>query len=74
MNRYEYQAKRSLKPALCCFSGEDGGKSFVRFRSFITNLHENVHKGDKSSIAILDIVKKYNILIELLNQDIKQGE
>lgn len=65
MNEFEIKAENILQPALDCFTGMDGGISFVKFKQMISALCKKANDGDLSAIKILDIVHQYNKLIEL---------
>lgn len=68
----KYNAKELLRPALDCFSGVDGGITFVEFKTLISSLCEKANAGDANSIKVLTIVMQYNKLISLVHDNIRK--
>lgn len=50
------------------FSGTDGGVRFVRFRIFLENLERQSLNYDPAADEILDIVKRFDRLIQIANE------
>jgi len=57
-----------LDPSLSCFSGEDGGITFVKLKILLTIFCERSDKGDNKAKDALNIIIKFNKLIKLANE------
>ncbi len=59
-----------IDPILDCFSGADGGMSFVKLKFFLEQMEQMEQKSEKGDIAakeILLIAKRFVKIIELAN-------
>ncbi len=56
-----------IDPILDCFSGADGGMSFVKLKFFLEQMEQKSEKGDIAAKEILLIAKRFVKIIELAN-------
>jgi len=62
----EEKTTKLIRPALNCFSGEDGGESFIQFKTLVTELTDRAYNSnDKDARKVIDIIEQYNNLIKL---------
>lgn len=61
------EVKSSLDNILSTFGGEDGGLAFVAFYSLVEQLDKQWNDGDDAAGQLLDIIIKFNRLIEIAN-------
>jgi hypothetical protein len=56
-----------LNNIMNCFSGDDGGVSFIRLRSLIETMHARAVTGDDAAKQLIDVVSKMSRLIDVAN-------
>lgn len=54
---------------LDCYGGTDGGLSFLTLKINMENLAKKADSGDKTSIEIVDIIRKFSRLFDFLSKD-----
>lgn len=57
-----------IKVILACFSGEDGGVSFVKLRQFLADFEKRAENGDDAAEQILLVVHRFAKLIQIAQQ------
>lgn len=50
-----------------CMTGEDGGASFVHFRTIVEDMESRAASGDDSAKKVLDVVERFSRLIDVAN-------
>jgi hypothetical protein len=60
--------KAAIDTTLDCFTGADGGVSFVRFSALVAAMDLKAAAGDDAAIKIIELVTRYARLIEVANR------
>jgi hypothetical protein len=68
MAEIQDQTKKSLQVITDTFMGSDGGISFIHVRFFLEEMAKQAEAGDEAALSILDILFKFNKLIEVANK------
>ena len=70
MSSNEPRIQDELRSITECFTGADGGISFLKFKVFVETLEEQYIGGDYKAGEVLNIVSKFNQLIEIANREV----
>ena len=60
------KTKEYLDNILDCFGGADGGVSFAKFRYAVEDLEKQAMGGDVSAKRIIEVVRQFSKLINVL--------
>jgi hypothetical protein len=58
------KTEKAVRTALDCFSGADGGVTFMLFRILIENLDAKAAAGDAAAQQLIDLIYRYAKLID----------
>jgi len=68
MTETEKQIQELLEPTLECFSGADGGVSFIKLKVLLNEMQKKSNEGDTKATEILLVAKRFSKLIELVKK------
>ena len=69
MGIYEHEVKARMDTILDCFSGADGGVSFVKLKTQMEKFAKEADQGGYSSQEVCSILIRFARLIEVVNKE-----
>lgn len=63
--------EKELRLMVDLFSGGDGAVGYVQLRTFLDVMAERADNGDKAAVDVLDVVYRFNKLIDYAMSNVK---
>ena len=60
----------SFQNILNCFTGADGGVSFIKFRLFIEDMEKQFEEGSDEAGKVLTIMDRFSRMIDIANGNV----
>ena len=64
----------SFQNILNCFTGADGGISFIKFRLFIEDMEKQFEEGRYAAGEVLKIVDQFSRMIDIANEKVEMKQ